>query len=129
MIEQGIEQRLMADAGVSALVGNRIYPVVLPENCSYPAITYQLITSHETYTNDGPLGEVRARIQIDSWGKRYGQVKAVAQAVRVALNGFTGQLPDGTYVFEIECDDASDGFDAPGSLYRNQGDWMIYYGS
>ena len=129
MIEQGIEKRLLADAAVSALIGTRMYPLVLPEQCSYPALTYQLISSPETYTNDGPLGEVRARIQIDAWGKRYAQVKAVSKAVRASLNGFVGTLtdPDETEVLEIECDDASDGFDAPGSLYRCQSDWIVIY--
>lgn len=127
MIEQGIEQRLAADSTIAGLVGTRIYPLVLPEACQYPAITYQLISAVEIYTNDGPLGEVRARIQIDTWAKRYSQAKTVDQAVRASLNGFTGTLPDGTLVCELERDDASDGFDAPGSLYRCQSDWIAIY--
>ena len=38
-----IYAKLIADAGVAALVGTRIYPVIAPQDAVYPLITYSAV--------------------------------------------------------------------------------------
>ncbi len=129
MIEQGIHDLLLADTAVSGLIGNRLYPLMLPEAAMFPAASYQLISAIEQYTLDGPLGLTQARLQIDAWGQTYGSAKILAAAIHAVLNGYDGTLDEGTAVFEIERDQATDGFDPNSRLYRVQSDFMILYGS
>jgi hypothetical protein len=52
-IEQAIFKYLSTYAGLSALVSTRIYPDLLPQTITYPAIVYTLISG----VNDETLGE------------------------------------------------------------------------
>jgi len=67
MLEQGLVTLLTANAGVTALVVDRIYPVQgPPANPTYPYVTYQAVTAGSDYTMDGR--EVRRkRLQFDCW--------------------------------------------------------------
>lgn len=93
-IEDGLVALLLADSGVSALVGTRIYPLKLPQDDGLPAIRFQRISGERVRTLDGPTGLVRPRIQIDAYGKTYAEAKAVAEAVEALLDGYSG--PAGT---------------------------------
>jgi hypothetical protein len=130
VIEIGIHDLLLADPTVAGLAAKRGYPLVLPENDdTFPAFTYQVITSTESYTNDGPLGLLRTRLQIDTWAKRYLPARQLAQAIYAVLNGYAGTLDDGTVVYEIERDDESAGLEPGSRLYRCQSDWIILHSS
>ncbi len=69
-LSEDIFATLQADPAVSARVGDRVFPVVMPMNTPLPAIVYQIIT--ETPENNlsgaGPRG---CRIQVDAWGETY----------------------------------------------------------
>lgn len=84
--EEGIVAELLADAAVSALVSARVFRL-LPQNVTYPAISYQRISTERFNTLDGPNDLTQIRIQVDSWAATYAAVKALATAVRQALNG------------------------------------------
>jgi len=90
-VEEGLVAELLADAGVSALVGTRVYRL-LPQNVTYPAIQYQRISAERFNTLDGPNDLTQIRMQVDSWSDSYEQVKALATAVRQALNGVRNTL-------------------------------------
>ena len=136
MIEDGLHQLMAADAGVTAIAGDRIYPVNLPETMLNPdttvpaAATYQVITQVPDYTLDGPDGMVLARIQIDTWATTYAAAKALARALRVVLDGFAGPLPDdaATEVQNIWRENAArDDFDRNARLYRVSADYRVIY--
>lgn len=93
-IEDGLVALLSADSGVSALVGNRIHPLVLPRKPTYPALVYQRISGERVRSLSGPSGRARPRIQIDAYAQTYAAAKAVAKAVEDALDGYAG--PAGT---------------------------------
>lgn len=81
---------MLADAGLSALVGTRIYPDILPQNPVLPAITIQQLTS-DVYDNiQGYSGLEKAYMQIDVWAKTATSRNTVAEALRLAICGYTG---------------------------------------
>lgn len=106
-VELAVKALLVSDLGVSALIADRIYPYVLPENVSFPAVTYQLVSSVPAETTDGP-GLETARIQIDAWSPRRADAVALLIAIDAALSprlspgqvGFArlASLPDGSQV-------------------------------
>jgi Protein of unknown function (DUF3168) len=86
-VEDAVAQVPLADPGVSALIGPRLYQQKLAQNSALPALTYQLISDPSENSHDGPAGLARARIQFDGWGTTKEEARAVTRAVRLALAG------------------------------------------
>lgn len=88
--------KLSANAGVTALVGTRIYPVFVPQNAAYPCIVYM--------TENKPLDPSKtstgthdvAKVTLHLWQEaREGQdaydvLDSIDAAVRTALDGAEG---------------------------------------
>ncbi len=123
MIEAGIVALLAADSGIAALVGTRIYPVLVPETTAYPCLSYQVVSSVQQYTVDRrELGQ--KRIQFDCWANTYADAENLKQALRNALDVYSGTLTDGTRVLgtfrEVEIDffEANSGVSGNPGVYR-----------
>jgi hypothetical protein len=86
-IEKLIFSVLSNDGTVSGLVAARIYPMVVPRNASYPAITYQQTAGDREHTMAGPIGMVDSRFVINCWATTYNGARALSDAVRIALDG------------------------------------------
>ena len=126
-IEQAIRAHLAADAGVASLVGGRIYPLRLPEGYTLPALVYQVVASTEDAAHDAPAGIVSVRLQLDAWGNRYGDVKAVRAAVRQALLGHSGAMGGLAYVAVPAVEVELDLFEEDTGLYRVSMDYRVWY--
>lgn len=125
-MESGIQKRLVADQVVSALIASRVYPVLLPDDPTLPAATYQRASTVREYTTTGAVSLSRIRLQVDSWGRTYADVKALDSAIRNCLEGFTGTLADGTYVDTIQIDSSQDLFDGSARYFRVSTDFLIF---
>ena len=55
-IEAGLYAHLVGSAGVTALVATRVYPLLVPQDATLPAIAYQRISGPRDHTHDGPSG-------------------------------------------------------------------------
>jgi hypothetical protein len=73
-------------APVVALVGTRISPLIRPQDAVLPSITIQRISLIPSNSMQGNGGLDIARVQIDSWGATYTDARAVATAVRAAMD-------------------------------------------
>lgn len=72
-------------AGIAALVATRVYPTLLPQNPTYPAISYQRIS------NTPQLGSTdlrETRYQIDCWGRTYASAQALAVVVKATMEEY-----------------------------------------
>ena len=76
---------LREDAGLSALVGNKVFALVIPQGTKLPCITFQRIGGVPANTLSGHSGLEEIDLQIDVWAKNYGEAKALAKAVRAAM--------------------------------------------
>ena len=115
-IETDIRARLLADAGVSAIVGTRIYAVILPQDPTYPAASYQRISGPRMQELAGATDRAMARIQIDSWAVTYAGAQSLAAAIRESLNGFIGTLT--THHAVIRLDNERDWYESEAGVYR-----------
>lgn len=123
MIEAELRDHLAAN--VPAIDG-RIYPVLLPQDPTYPALTYQLISDPRGHTHDGPDGLVDARYQITTWSRVYADVKDTTNAVRLALDGFKGVWGP-FFVGLIFHDGGVDLYDPDVEVHHNATDYIIRY--
>jgi hypothetical protein len=89
MIETELFSVLKNNTQVAAAVSTRIYPLMLPQVSTLPAIVYQRISSTPTTSIDGDSGLDSVRIQVSCWADTYGAAKGLAEKVRTAVNGAT----------------------------------------
>lgn len=83
--ETGLYGLLAGAAGVTALVGDRIYPDLLPEDAAYPSVVFGR-TGTEIYTGiGGQIYGEDAEIQIACWAETRTAADGVAAAVMAAL--------------------------------------------
>src|SRR4030042_5808294 len=105
-VETVIYTRLSGYAGLIALTSTRIYPLILPQSPTLPAVTYQRIDGpRESRFGADPVAH--PRIQVDSWAKTYAGVKAVAPQVRGALQLWSSAATD-PVVMTVEIDSDED---------------------
>lgn len=82
------------DSALGAIIGERLYPVELPQKPAYPAATYQVVRgTARGYTMDGQDGATPFRVQFDLYAETYGQAVAMRRALMRDLSGFQGEVP------------------------------------
>ena len=97
--------RLLADAGVSALVATRIYADVAPQGAALPYITTQVISTAHTHHLAGGSRVAQSRVQIDVWASAASSREAIAEAIRQSLMSHVGELvASGTWAHHIAWD-------------------------
>lgn len=110
-IEELLYSHLSGDATLSSLVGDRIYPDLMPQNVTLPAIRYLLVDRNELLAkpNVATFRLMTARIQVDVFTTSYASAKTIQAALTSALYGFNSSVSDsvvGTRVIDVS--DAGD---------------------
>jgi hypothetical protein len=72
-------------AGLTALVGTRIYPQPMPQNVTLPAVTYQRIDGVRDDAYTRAVGSTYVRVQLNAWAKTYLQADAIRTQLRTAM--------------------------------------------
>lgn len=83
-MQQALRARLLADAGVNAIAGNRIDWGWRIQGAALPAVTLLTISDPRPQHLKGfqPLRETR--VQLDCWAETYGEARALAEAAIAA---------------------------------------------
>ena len=102
---------------LKTLVGNRCYPLVMPQNPTLPAIVYQRIASAPSNTLATPPTIDQVRLQIDSYAATYSEAKSTALSVRNAMES-------ATFKATLQSDD--DSYEPETRLYRVSMDFYVY---
>ncbi|MGA9851843.1 MAG: DUF3168 domain-containing protein [Gammaproteobacteria bacterium] len=92
MIEDAIFTVLNTNDGVSALIDGRIYPALLPQEPTYPALTYTFISETPSPAMGADIGIVRRRLQVSCWAVSMTGAQGVADAVTTALSRYMGTV-------------------------------------
>lgn len=98
MIEETLFTRLSTFAGLTALVGPRIYPVIMPQGTTKPAVVYQRISSTRDSCMVDDAGIVRARFQVTVWAISHASAIAVKEQIRLALQRWADVGVQDTYI-------------------------------
>ncbi len=77
-IEECLKVVLSESTGMNDLIGQRFTPVNLPQNPTYPALTYTMIAGDEHH--DIPVAF--PRFQFSCWANTYAEAKSVAKEVK-----------------------------------------------
>jgi|GEM_PF-561816 len=98
MIGKAINSILINDATVKTIT-TRCFPFVkIPQNPTYPFITYSVFGRGENALR-GPSGKENSRVQIDLWVQEtanseagYSNLRALSKAVKSVLGGYSGTV-------------------------------------
>ena len=107
--EAVLRSALSAAPAVSALVGNRIYPVLAPATAALPLVTWRRSGVQREQTLGLPMGMPRVSVEYSIYGTTYEQARELADAMRVVLDGYGGTA-DNTTVKQASLEDESDDF-------------------
>ena len=100
--EEQLYAALSGRAGLTALVGLRIYPDALPENAPLPAVVFVRASTNPTYTIGGVLVAEDVRLAITGWAETRAEVEPVGDQIRLALEATGNQITDRSSGFDNE---------------------------
>lgn len=128
----GLRAHLLADPAIAAIVGDRIYPVHLPQGMRAACIVYNRVSEIETTHSKGPSALVSTRFQFDAVSASVDEACALADAVKERLGGFAGAItyaPGGVLnVGGILFDNGRDAaFEGDLDLYQVSRDFIVWY--
>lgn len=138
MIQEGLYAYLSQNAGVSALVSTRIYPIVIPEQAyadatRQPCIVYSFDGKERQVRFSGTDSLVAASVQIDCYARTYASAHAVALAVRTAMVDYsgiwtgTGSPQSSNDIKKVFIENEFDLMDIEPGLYRVSQTYTIWY--
>lgn len=86
MLAEGLRAALIEDAGVSAIVGTRVYPQVAPQGAASPYLVYSQVSGAREWDLDCVAGLGNPVFQVTAWADTYAAAQALADAVRAAVS-------------------------------------------
>jgi len=125
MIESAIRSILINDDTVKAIT-TRCYPVTIPQSPTYPLILYTKISGDRDHTLRGASGHAHPRFQIEAWSESYTGAKTLADAIRNALDDYTGTAA-GTVIGSCLIDSERDIYESEIEVYRVAQDYFVWH--
>lgn len=100
-IENDIITLLLNDASITDEVGERVYPMRLSANQTFPAITIQRISkAMNARSRDSVMNS--PVLQITVWDESYSKVSEIAEILLNKLDGFSKELTTGLVtIFQV----------------------------
>lgn len=89
-MQEGLRALLLADSGVSTLVGTRVVWGERAQGSDYPAVVLNRISGAPYGAIAGPADLSLSRVQADCYALSLGGAVAVERAVVSCLNGYRG---------------------------------------
>ena len=97
-VETELYTLLTSESDITDLVGTAIYPYVIPQDVSLPAIVYQQIAGVPGYTADGQDNLTPYELQVTCWDNSYSDVRELATKTKAALTAYSGGNIDVIYI-------------------------------
>lgn len=126
LLEESLKSFLTGDADVGALIANRMYGMIRPENDPTPSIVYSRATTLRSQTMCKTDPKVRATMTVDCLAKTYLGAKKLARATGKALIDFAGDMY-GTRVSTVILESEIDLDDPDPGLYRVSQTYLIWF--
>lgn len=119
-LETEIYSRLSGYANLTAIVGTKIYPLLLPQEVALPAVTYFKVSDIPVHAMGSDADIKTARFQISCWAEKYEEVKSVEVQVKAALSRYRS-----AFFKDIFWENSNDLYEA--GTYHVPVDFMIFY--
>ncbi len=111
------------DAGLGALMGDRIYPLTFPASPTFPCITYRIISGFQVQESSKEQIFV-TRIQFDVWSETYLETAAVKEAL-IDLFNMADMTKASQHIISSVTDLVFDVYESNTKLHRSVVDIMF----
>jgi hypothetical protein len=98
MIEQIVYQRLSNFAGLTALIGPKLYPTTPTENTQLPFLVFTATAANPELHTGGTAGLTNYNLEIDAYGVNLDTVLAILAQVKAALHAYRGGNIQGSFL-------------------------------
>jgi len=115
--EKSLYKLLKDSSPVAAIVSTRIFPNRIPQNKSYPCITYMRIATVPTDQKDAVSGFDKIDFDVDCWSNSQTEAADLADKVRTALDR-KKITTEGSTVDTIVFVRQHDGYDDGAMIYQ-----------
>ncbi len=115
-----IAEILVNNDAVNDIVGNRVYPVVIPQTKEMPCLVYLLTGNEPSSSNAGPAVNDKRSFSVHVVARKYSEVDDLADKVRAALDRYQGEGVQNIF-YQTESDD----FEQETMLYVRVIDFQI----
>jgi len=127
MIEESLRTKILADSDVTDDIGQRLYILKLPQNPTYPAVTYFKVSNARHHDLDVAM----PRYQFDVWmdatiQNSYLTARRVADNIRKALQRESGNW-SGISVIQAVYLGETDLYEENTELYHVAQDYKVIY--
>ena len=129
-ISTGLYAYLTGYAGLTALIVKRLYPLVLPQGVTLPAVRYQRISTSRLRSHSGPSGLAYPTFQFSVHAGTAASADAVAAQLTAALECYQGPMGAGALGATVQAafvvGDVDD-YDAETGQYMRHVDAIIWH--
>ena len=118
---------LIVDAATA--LGSRIHPAIVPENETLPYAAITVVSGFGSETKSGVSETDIIRVQIDCYGRTYGEAAAANQEVRDAIDYHSGNVTSGTDTVNVDWiawAGPIEGFENAPRLFRVGSEYMVH---
>lgn len=134
-IRAAIKEYILGDSSIAAIIGTRIYPVILPQGVVDTSIVYSRISGLGDNTMRSATFLSRPRMQIDAWSARHDTAAELANLIKQRIDGFgPGDLPYGSnsprdfvFVQGIFYQSERDDFDNEMKMFSVSRDYFVWH--
>ena len=109
-----LTQRLMGDTDVTDAVGDRIFPIIAPENTRPPYVVMVTMGAIPVQTKDRPVERISYTMDVNVYAKSGDRTRDIGRAIRRSLDNYY-DLAQGIHVVRYEGE--SDGFEPGVELF------------
>ncbi len=95
-VEANILTYLLTISAITDIVVARIYIHDLPQEATFPAITYHRISNVKTISQDGDSNLDNDRFQFSCWSYTFVEITTLVDALETALHCYKGAMGDMT---------------------------------
>lgn len=121
-IESELFDLITEDAGVTALIGTRMYPRLMPAGATLPCVVYDEMAAATEVRADGDTGLRTGQFKLHYWDRSYSGIKAGKAALLQAINGYQGGSID-----RIEVNAMRDDYEPETMYYRQIVEFEVRY--
>jgi hypothetical protein len=118
MVGKLVNYLLTNEAGLTALVGTKIFPYVINEDTTLPAVIYKVNSLDVIYDKDRWVND-EFNVTVSNYSVDYTQVENIAYQVRAALENKQGRINNIT-CNRIELIGQEEGFEITEGVYYNR---------
>lgn len=126
MSAEALYARATAHAGLTALIGTRVYPGTLPQSTALPAVAYSRISRSRESVMGVDTDLARARYQLTAFARTPLAAKNVIEQIRACFQRWRGTAA-AVVVDDVFISDDRDGYDQTLELHAPSIDILMHY--